>query len=78
MVAVGEKAPRKMLADAHVMGTRLLETPFHRNIPILVVLTNVWCSNFQHSDGQTVVSYSHNIRLFTPWFNQLGMESLGK
>ena len=43
-----------------------------------MALINVWYNNFQHSDGQTVVPYSHNMRLFTPWLNQLDMESLGK
>lgn len=78
MVAVGEKAFRKMLAGAHAMDTHFFETPFRRNIPVLMALINVWYNNFQHSDGQTVVPYSHNMRLFTPWLNQLDMESLGK
>ena len=78
MVAVGEKAFRKMLAGAHAMDTHFFETPFRHNIPVLMALINVWYNNFQHSDGQTVVPYSHNMRLFTPWLNQLDMESLGK
>ena len=58
MVAVGEKAFRKMLAGAHTMDTHFFETPFRRNIPVLMALINVWYNNFQHSDGQTVVPYS--------------------
>ena len=64
MVAVGEKAFRKMLAGAHAMDTHFFEMPFRRNIPVLMALINVWYNNFQHSDGQTVIPYSHNMRVY--------------
>ena len=78
MVAVGEKAFRKMLAGAHAMDTHFFETPFRHNIPVLMALLNVWYNNFYHSAGHTTVPYSHNMRRFTAWLNQLDMESCGK
>ena len=48
MVAVGEKAFRKMLAGAHAMDTHFFETPFRRNIPVLMALINVWYNHRQH------------------------------
>lgn len=78
MAAVGEARFREFLAGAHAMDVHFFNTPLRRNIPVLMALLNIWYLNFQHADGQTVVPYSHDLRLLPSWLNQLDMESLGK
>ena len=60
------------------MDEHFFNTEFRHNIPVLMALLNVWYNNFYHSDGHTTVPYSHNMRRFTAWLNQLDMESCGK
>ena len=78
MVAVGADRFRELLAGAHAMDTHFFQTPYRRNIPVLMALISIWYNNFQHADGQTAVPYSHNLRHLPSWLNQLDMESLGK
>jgi|GEM_PF-115504 len=78
MVAVGTDRFRELLAGAHAMDTHFFQTPYRRNIPVLMALISIWYNNFQHADGQTAVPYSHNLRHLPSWLNQLDMESLGK
>ena len=78
MVAVGPENFREFLRGAHAMDEHFFNTEFRHNIPVLMALLNVWYNNFYHSDGHTTVPYSHNMRRFTAWLNQLDMESCGK
>ncbi|ASK27526.1 glucose-6-phosphate isomerase [Neisseria chenwenguii] len=78
MVAVGETRFRELLRGAHAMDEHFFNTPFRRNIPVLMALLHVWYNNFHLSDGHTVVPYSHDMRRFPSWLNQLDMESCGK
>ena len=78
MVAVGPENFRQFLRGANAMDGHFFNTEFRHNIPVLMALLNVWYNNFYHSDGHTTVPYSHNMRRFTAWLNQLDMESCGK
>lgn len=78
MVAVGSRGFRELLDGAHAMDEHFFNTDFRRNIPVLMGLLNVWYNNFCGSDGHTVVPYSHAMRRFPSWLNQLDMESCGK
>lgn len=78
MIAVGETRFREFLRGAHVMDEHFFHTEFRHNIPVLMALLHVWYNNFYHSDGHTTVPYSHNMRRFSSWLNQLDMESCGK
>lgn len=78
MAAVGEENFQSLLAGAHAMDEHFFQTPFGSNIPVLMALIHIWYNNFQNADGYTVVPYSHNLKLFGSWLNQLDMESLGK
>ena len=78
MVAVGETRFREFLSGANAMDEHFFNAPLRRNIPVLMALLHVWYNNFYGSDGHTTVPYSHNMRRFASWLNQLDMESCGK
>ncbi|MCF7530120.1 glucose-6-phosphate isomerase [Neisseria lisongii] len=78
MVALGEAHFRALLQGAHAMDEHFFHTGFRHNIPVLMALLHVWYNNFYQADGHTVVPYSHNLRRFPSWLNQLDMESCGK
>ncbi|MCP1660327.1 glucose-6-phosphate isomerase [Neisseria perflava] len=78
MVAVGESRFRELLRGANTMDEHFFNTPMRHNIPVLMGLLHVWYNNFYNADGHTVVPYSHDMRRFPSWINQLDMESSGK
>ena len=78
MVAIGESRFRELLRGAHTMDEHFFHTELRHNIPVLMGLLHVWYNNFHHADGHTVVPYSHDMRRFPSWLNQLDMESCGK
>ncbi|STZ77021.1 glucose-6-phosphate isomerase [Bergeriella denitrificans] len=78
MVALGAARFRELLQGAHAMDEHFFHTAFRHNIPVLMGLLHVWYNNFHQADGHTVVPYSHNMRRFPGWLNQLDMESCGK
>lgn len=78
MVAVGDSRFRELLRGAHAMDEHFFQTALRHNIPVLMALLHVWYNNFYQADGHTVVPYSHDMRRFPSWLNQLDMESCGK
>ncbi|MDO5640393.1 MAG: glucose-6-phosphate isomerase [Neisseria sp.] len=78
MVAVGELQFRKFLAGAHAMDEHFFNTPPRHNIPMLLALIGVWYNNFYAAPAYAVVPYSHSLRRFPAYLQQLDMESNGK
>ncbi|MDO5072933.1 MAG: glucose-6-phosphate isomerase [Neisseria animaloris] len=78
MVAVGESKFRQFLNGAHAMDEHFFTAEYRRNIPVLLALLGVWYGNFCGAAGQAVVPYSHNLRRFPGYLQQLDMESNGK
>lgn len=78
MVAVGESKFRQFLAGAHAMDEHFFNTPHRHNMPVLLALLGVWYNNFYAAAGCSVVPYSHNLRRFPAYLQQLDMESNGK
>lgn len=76
--AVGFNNFQKLLDGGHAMDQHFITAPLEKNGPVLLALLGVWHRNFEDTMAQAVLSYSQDLALFTPWLQQLDMESSGK
>lgn len=77
-LAVGMPKFRELLHGARLMDEHFRDTPFERNIPVLMGLIAVWYSSFAGASSQAILPYSQSLNLFPAFLQQLEMESLGK
>lgn len=60
------------------MDEHFYQTPWDRNLPILLALVGIWNNNFLKASTHNVAPYSYLLSHFTPYLQQLEMESNGK
>jgi len=77
-VAVGFDRFVELLEGAHVMDRHFAETPFDRNIPMLMALLGVWYANFLDATSHAVLPYDQYLHRFPAYLQQGDMESNGK
>lgn len=77
-IAIGPEKFEEMLAGANAMDTHFTQTPFDRNLPVLLALLGVWNTNFLNCSTQLIAAYAWRLGLFVPFLQQLEMESNGK
>jgi glucose-6-phosphate isomerase len=77
-LAIGASAFREMLAGAQAMDTHFRHTPLEQNLPVILALAGVWNRNFLHCPTQLVSCYPSRLARFTPFIQQMDMESNGK
>jgi len=78
MLAVGPEGFRELLAGFHEMDVHFRETPFERNLPVLMGLLAVWYGDFFDAQTVGVMPYSQYLKRFPAYLQQLTMESNGK
>ena len=78
MIAVGPERFREMLAGFHAMDVHFRDTPFERNLPVLMGLLSIWNNDFLGAATQAVLPYAHYLSRFPAYLQQLVMESNGK
>ena len=78
MLAIGEDRFGEMLAGMRAVDEHLVRQPPAANAPVLMGLLGVWYRNFWGLQSRAVVPYSHRLRLFGSWLQQVVMESNGK
>jgi glucose-6-phosphate isomerase len=78
MVAIGPDKFRDMLAGFHAIDTHFRETPFERNLPVLMGLLAIWNNNFLGAATVAVLPYAQYLKRFPAYLQQLAMESNGK
>jgi len=67
-----------LLEGAHAMDRHFRETPFERNIPVILALIGVWYNNFFGADTEAILPYDQYMHRFPAYFQQGNMESNGK
>ncbi|MGA0882399.1 MAG: glucose-6-phosphate isomerase [Burkholderiaceae bacterium] len=75
---IGSNGFRAFLQGAAEMDAHFLNTPSAENLPHLLALLGIWNRNFLQASSHAVVCYDYRLRLFTPFLQQLEMESNGK
>lgn len=78
MLAIGAEHFRAMLAGFHEMDEHFRNTPFARNLPVLMGLLALWNNNFLGAHSVAVLPYEQYLKRFPAYLQQLVMESNGK
>jgi glucose-6-phosphate isomerase len=78
MIAIGPDNFRSMLDGFHQMDQHFRETPFDRNLPVLLGLLTVWYTDFFGSQTVAILPYEQYLKRFPAYLQQLTMESNGK
>ena len=68
----------KLLEGAHAMDRHFRETPFEKNIPVILALLGIWYNNFFNAQTEAILPYDQYMHRFAAYFQQAYMESNGK
>ncbi|MDG3583131.1 glucose-6-phosphate isomerase [Galbibacter pacificus] len=77
-LSVGYKNFDKLLAGAQAMDIHFKETPFNKNIPVILALLSVWYNNFYGAESEALIPYSQYLHRLSAYLQQGTMESNGK
>src|ERR1700730_2924444 len=78
MIAIGPENFRALLAGFHAMDEHFRQTPFERNLPVLLGLLAVWYTDFFNAQTVAILPYDQYLKRFPAYLQQLTMESNGK
>jgi glucose-6-phosphate isomerase len=78
MLAIGPDNYRAMLDGFHQMDEHFRNTPFERNLPVLMGLLGIWYDDFFGAQTVAVLPYEQYLKRFPAYLQQLTMESNGK
>ncbi len=76
--AIGFENFTELLAGAHAMDAHFRETPFEKNIPVILALIGIWYNNFFGSESEAILPYDQYMHRLPAYFQQSNMESNGK
>ena len=68
----------ELLKGAHATDQHFENTPFEKNIPVILGLLGVWYINFFDAETQAILPYDQYMHRFAAYFQQGDMESNGK
>jgi glucose-6-phosphate isomerase len=68
----------ELLEGAHAIDNHFRDTPFDRNIPVLLALIGIWNINFFDAASEAILPYDQYMHRFPAYFQQGNMESNGK
>ena len=77
-LTVGFEHFEQLLKGAHDTDNHFKETPFEKNIPVLMALIGIWYRNFYGAASETILPYDQYLHRFAAYFQQGNMESNGK
>jgi len=77
-LACGMDHFKALLHGAHTMDRHFRESPVLENMPAILALLEIWYSQFFSAQTHAVLPYSHALRDFPNFLQQLEMESNGK
>lgn len=78
MIAIGPENFFRLLDGYHTMDCHFRETPFERNMPVLLGLLGIWYNNFFDCASHAILPYDQYLSRFAAYFQQGDMESNGK
>ena len=68
----------ELLEGAHAMDKHFRETPFEKNIPVILAFIGIWYNNFFGAQTEAILPYDQYMHRFSAYFQQGNMESNGK
>jgi glucose-6-phosphate isomerase len=78
MLAIGPSNFRALLKGFREMDEHFRDTPFERNLPVLMGLLSIWNNDFLGAQTVAVLPYEQYLKRFPAYLQQLTMESNGK
>jgi glucose-6-phosphate isomerase len=78
MISIGPERFFDMLAGFHDIDRHFAETPFEKNMPVIMGLMSVWYNAFFNVESHAVIPYEQYLSKFPAYLQQLEMESNGK
>lgn len=78
MLAVGPEHFDAMLDGFHAMDRHFRESPFEKNMPVLLGMLGIWYSNFMGAETHAILPYDQYLHRFAAHLQQVDMESNGK
>jgi len=67
-----------LLEGAFEVDEHFRNTPFDKNIPVIMGLLGIWYNNFYNAESHALLPYDQSLRYFADYFQQGDMESNGK
>ncbi len=77
-LAIGWRNFEAMLAGGQAMDEHFRDTPFERNLPVMLALIGIWNRNFLGAGSHAVLPYDDHLGRLPAFLQQLEMESNGK
>ncbi len=78
MVGIGPQNFIALLEGCHAMDRHFAESPFEKNMPVILGLLGVWYNNFFDCGTHAILPYDQYMHRFAAHLQQLDMESNGK
>ncbi len=77
-LAIGYANFDAFLKGANQMDDHFRNTPFEKNVPVVLALISIWYNNFFGTESEVVIPYTQYLEKLAPFLQQLSMESNGK
>jgi glucose-6-phosphate isomerase len=77
-LSIGPAGFRQFLDGFYTIDRHFLDTPLHLNAPVVIAMLGIWYTNVLGAQTKAVLPYSHAMRRFPAYLQQLDMESNGK
>jgi glucose-6-phosphate isomerase len=77
-LAIGFARFEELLEGAHALDQYFLNTPYDKNIPVIMALLGIWYNNFFGAESMAILPYDQYLHRFAAYFQQGDMESNGK
>ncbi len=75
---IGYENFEQLLKGAHAADNHFKNTPFEKNIPVVMALVGIWYRNFYGTSSEAILPYDQYLHRFAAYFQQGNMESNGK
>ncbi|MCP4269891.1 MAG: glucose-6-phosphate isomerase [Candidatus Brocadiaceae bacterium] len=75
---IGYENFTELLHGAFEMDNHFKDTPFEKNIPVILALIGIWYNNFFGAQTESILPYDQYMHRFPAYFQQGNMESNGK
>ncbi len=76
--AIGYERFDELLQGAFEMDQHFINTPFEKNLPVILALLGIWYNNFFGAETEAILPYDQYLHRFPAYFQQGNMESNGK
>jgi glucose-6-phosphate isomerase len=77
-LSVGYENFESLLKGANEMDNHFKNTPFEKNIPVILGLLTIWYNNFFGAESEALIAYTQYLQKLAPYLQQGIMESNGK